>query len=89
MTRAPAARLWHGALACALSLVSGCSQPPSYDIEGALFPGWLVCVAAGILLASAGRWLMQRARIAIAYPALAYPCLAAAFTFAIWLIFFQ
>ena len=89
MTRATETRLWLGSIACALQLVSGCSQPPSYDIEGSLFPGWLVCVAAGVVLSATGRSLLLRARITIAFPALVYPCLAAAFTFAIWLIFFQ
>ena len=89
MTRAAHTRSWLGAMACVLSLVSGCSQPPSYDIEGSLFPGWLVCVAAGVVLAATGRSLLLRARITIAFPALVYPCLAAAFTFAIWLIVFQ
>jgi hypothetical protein len=77
------------AAACAALMTSGCSQAPSVDIMGSLFPAWLLCVVLGILLAVAGRWLLLRARIAILFPVLVYPCLAAGLTFAIWLVFFQ
>jgi hypothetical protein len=56
---------------------------------GSLFPAWLVCFVLGTLLAVVGRWLLLRVRIAVLFPVLVYPCLAAVFTFAIWLIFFQ
>lgn len=82
-------RLLYGLAACTLLLTTGCSRAPSYDIMGSLFPGWLVCLALGTLLAVAGRWLLLRARIAVVFPVLVYPCMAAVFTFAIWLIFFQ
>lgn len=55
---------------------------------GSLFPAWLLCIALGILFAVAARWLLLRARINLVFPVLIYPCLAAIFTFAIWLIFF-
>ena len=89
MTRHIVARLRYCAAACALLLTAGCSQGPSYDVMGSLFPAWLVCVVLGALLAVGGRWLLLRARIAVVFPVLVYPCLAAVFTFAIWLTFFQ
>lgn len=70
-------------------LIAGCSHDPSYDIMGSLFPGWLVCIALGVLFAVVGRWLLFRAHIAVVFPVLIYPCLAAVFTSAIWLLFFQ
>lgn len=81
--------LLNSAAACAAPMMAGCAQAPTYDIMGSLFPAWLVCIVLGVLLAVAGRWVLQRAGIQILYPVLVYPCLAAALTFAIWLVFFQ
>jgi hypothetical protein len=69
-------------------MLAGCSHAPTYDIMGSLFPAWLVCIALGTVLTVLARWLLLRARVALLYPVLVYPCLAAAFIFAIWLIFF-
>jgi hypothetical protein len=69
-------------------LLAGCSTAPTYDIMGSLFPAWLVCIVLGILLAVLARWLLLRYHISLLYPVLAYPCLAAFFTFSIWLVFF-
>jgi fructose-specific phosphotransferase system IIC component len=55
---------------------------------GSLFPAWLVCILVGTILTVLARWLLLRARIDLLYPVLVYPCLAAVFTFAIWLVFF-
>ncbi len=55
---------------------------------GSLFPAWLVCIALGILFAVAARWVLLRAHINLMFPVLVYPCLAAVFTLAVWLIFF-
>ncbi|MGB6689960.1 MAG: YtcA family lipoprotein [Terracidiphilus sp.] len=89
MTRKTTTMPLCSAAACAALMTAGCSQAPSVDIIGSLFPAWLLCIVVGILLAALGRWLLQRARIAVLFPVLVYPCLAAAFTFAIWLVFFQ
>ena len=76
-------------LTTGLSLMcSGCSRAPAIDVMGSLFPAWLLCIALGILLAVLTRWLLLRLRIQLVFSALAYPFLAAAFTFAIWLVFF-
>ena len=72
-----------------LSLMcSGCSRAPAIDVMGSLFPAWLLCIALGILLAVITHWLLLRFRIQLVFSALAYPFLAAAFTFAIWLVVF-
>ncbi len=70
-------------------LVSGCSRAPSFEIVGSLFPAWLFCLVIGILLATAGRWLLLRQGIIIVWPVLVYPSLAALFTFLLWLMFFS
>jgi len=69
-------------------LLAGCTRAPSFDIDGSLFPAWLVCLALGLLLAILARWLLVRQRVPIIVPILVYPSFAALFTFLLWLIFF-
>jgi YtcA family len=73
---------------CVSLLCSSCSQAPAIDLMGSMFPAWLLCIALGILFAVLTRWLLLRYRIQLLLPFLAHPCLAAVFTFAIWLVFF-
>ena len=74
-----------------LTVVSctGCSRAPSFDILGSFFPAWLVCLALGLLLTVAARWLLLRVRVVLALPILTYPSLAALFTCALWLTLFR
>lgn len=74
--------------ASVIFMAGGCSRAPTYDIMGSLFPAWLLCIFLGIVLTVIARWLLLRARIALLYPVVVYPCLAAVFTFCIWLVFF-
>lgn len=69
--------------------LAGCAQAPAYDIMGSLFPAWLFCIVIGILLAVLTRWLLLRFHIAVVFPVLVYPSLAAFFTFALWLILYS
>ena len=78
-----------GLVACAVLAMAGCSQAPSYDVAGSIFPAWLVCIIAGALLANLSRWFLLSTKIRVLFPILVYPSLAAAFTFAIWLVFYQ
>jgi hypothetical protein len=79
-------RWFTGALSLILLLAAGCSRAPDYDIMGSLFPAWLICVTVGAVLAVIVRVVLIRRKIQLLYPLLAYPCMAAVFTFAIWLI---
>ena len=82
-------KMWRFCLATSIALISSsCSQAPTIDVMGSLFPAWLLCIALGALAAVLTRWLLLRYRIQLLFPFLAYPCLAAVFTFAIWLVFF-
>ena len=69
-------------------LPRSCSQTPAFDIMGSLFPAWILCIVLGILLSAFTHWLLLRWQVRLLFPVLAYPCLAAVFTFSIWLIFF-
>jgi hypothetical protein len=69
--------------------MTGCGRAPSFDILGSFFPAWLVCLALGLLLTVAARWVLVRFQIVIALPILTYPSLALLFTLALWLLFFR
>jgi hypothetical protein len=84
------------AVAVALSsaaplLAAGCSRAPTFNILGSYFPSWLVCGVLGILLAAAVRLFFVRIKLEpeLSPLILVYPCLAAFFTFTLWLIFFS
>jgi hypothetical protein len=78
------------ALPLALAL-AGCSHAPTFNILGSFFPSWLICLIAGIGLAALVNWLLTRYKQEklIAWPVLIYPCLAAFFSFLLWLVFFS
>ena len=70
-------------------LLVGCSRAPSVEVLGSFFPAWLVCFIVAILLTALARLLVMRSRIKVPLPMLANPGLAAFFTFALWLVFFN
>ena len=69
--------------------LTGCGRAPSFDVLGSFFPTWLACLALGILLTAAPRWLLLRLHIVIALPVLTYPSLTALLSFALWLALFR
>jgi YtcA family len=69
--------------------LSSCSRAPSVDLLGSFFPAWLICLTLGILLTALARLVLLRLHMNLDLAALAYPSLAALFTFALWLIFFH
>ena len=76
-------------LPLALTLCTSCSRAPSFEILGSFFPAWLLCLALGLLLTVAARWVLLRVGVALALPTLTYPSLAAVFTFGLWLSVFR
>ena len=79
--------LIYGLVLASLVLAS-CGRAPSFDVLGSFFPAWLVCFIVAIALTALVRLLVMRLRFKVALPMLAYPGLAAFFTFALWLVFF-
>ena len=69
-------------------LLAGCGRAPTFDVVGSFFPAWLVCFIVAIVLTALARLLVMRLRLKVALPMLAYPGLAAFFTFALWLVCF-
>ena len=88
MTHVSRKQLLPWAASCTALMFAGCSHAPTYDIMGSLFPAWLVCIVLGTVLTVLARSLLLRYGVALLYPVFVYPSLAAAFIFAIWLIFF-
>jgi hypothetical protein len=68
----------------------GCQHAPSIDVLGSFFPAWLLCLTLGILLSTGTRFLLLVVHLeeALSPPMVMYPCLAALFTFGLWLLFF-
>lgn len=71
--------------------LAGCSHSPTFNILGSFFPSWLICLVAGIVFAVVVNWLLARSKLGdlIAWPVVTYPCLAAFFSFVLWLVFFR
>jgi hypothetical protein len=72
-------------------LLAGCSRAPSFNLLGSFFPAWIFCGVVGILLAVAVRLFFVRIKLdqQLKPLILVYPCLAAFFTFTLWLLFFS
>jgi hypothetical protein len=79
--------------ACAsVTLASaGCSRAPSLNILGSFFPAWILCGVVGIALTAIVRVSFVRANFEkeLSPLILVYPCLAAFFTFSLWLLLFS
>lgn len=70
---------------------TGCSRAPSFNILGSFFPAWILCGLIGIVLAVVARILFVRLNFEreLSPLVVVYPCLAAFFTFSIWLLLFR
>jgi hypothetical protein len=79
---------WAGFM-LATFLLAGCGRAPSFDVLGSFFPAWLICLALGVVLTVAARWLLSRVHLAIAVPVLTYPSLTGLFACALWLALFR
>jgi hypothetical protein len=79
------------ASSAAMLLIAGCSRAPSFNLLGSFFPAWILCGVIGILLALAVRFFFVRIKLEPQLKPLivVYPCLAAFFTFTLWLLFFS
>jgi YtcA family len=91
MKRKQSMVLWRGGAFGLLMMLSGCSRAPSFNILGSFFPSWLLCIVAGIVLASICYWVFVRMKLEkeIQPGIVVYPCLALFFCFTLWLIFFS
>lgn len=79
-----------GTVACTLALC-GCERAPSINVLGSFFPAWIFCIIAGIGLTVPTRFLLIRSQLdgELGPGVIIYPCVAALYSFSIWLIFFR
>ena len=77
------------AVAILLSL-PGCGVAPSVNVLGSFFPAWLICIVIGVVLTIVTWRGFVAMKIAsdLRPAALVYPCLAALWIFATWLLVF-
>jgi hypothetical protein len=87
----PARAISVSACSAAIVAVAGCARAPSFDILGSFFPAWILCGILGILLAVVVRLYFVHIKLEGRLKPLivVYPCLAAFFTFTLWLLFFS
>ncbi|HSV08024.1 MAG TPA: YtcA family lipoprotein [Candidatus Binatus sp.] len=84
-------RRGRGRLAVAVLLpLAGCGIAPSVNILGSFFPAWLICIVIGLVITILTLQGFVAMKIAsnLGPAALVYPCLAALWTFATWLVLF-
>jgi hypothetical protein len=69
---------------------NGCALSPSVNILGSFFPAWLISIVTGLVMALVVWRVLVATGIAphLTPPGLVYPCLAALFIFATWLLLF-
>jgi hypothetical protein len=84
-------RIGNFAAGTACLYCAGCSRAPSVGIIGSFFPGWMVCLVAGVISAFLVRFLLLRYRLEqeVAPLAVFYPCVVVLSTCLLWLILFR
>jgi hypothetical protein len=67
--------------------LSGCSGAPSVNIIGSFFPAWMICMAIGVVLTFAIRYVLVKLHLEseVGPLALFYPSLLTLLTCLIWL----
>jgi hypothetical protein len=71
--------------------IAGCRRAPTFNILGSFFPGWLICLFAGMGLSVVANRIFARFALdkELLWPIVVYPCLALLFAIIFWLIFFS
>lgn len=74
-----------------LLFLGGCRRAPAFNVLGSFFPGWILCMVAGILVTVAIRVVLYKMRVEeqIKLLPLVYTCLAVFFACVFWLLFFE
>lgn len=74
--------------AAAFCTLGGCS--PTWEVGGAYFPAWLICMVAGLACTLAVRFVLIRVRLDpwIRPRPLGYPAIGIFFTLLTYLLFF-
>lgn len=72
-------------------LIAGCARVPSIDVDGSFLPSWMLCIAAGVLVALAAHAYVLRRKLQqrVAPSVLFYPALAVSVACLLWLLLFR
>jgi hypothetical protein len=72
-------------------LIGGCARSPSFNVLGSYFPGWIICIVVGVLVASLLRMAINRIGWERGIPALPlfYFSLALLVACTLWLVTFE
>ncbi len=75
----------------AVMFLAGCSRAPAFNVLGSFFPGWIACIASGIVLTVILHFVLRRAGIERQLKALPllYLCSALIFGSVLWLLLFE
>jgi YtcA family len=70
--------------------LAGCSTSPSLNLLGSFFPAWMLCAAAGIVIAVILRQVLGTVGVNqyLIAPPLTYLSIAVAGTLLVWLVWF-
>ena len=84
-------RLCRTAAGMSLILLTGCRGAPSINVLGSFFPGWMFCMAIGVVGALLIRVVFIKANIEPYLPmrVLVYICLWVFITLFAWLLLFR
>ncbi len=83
--------LWRTAAGLSLILLTGCRGTPSINVLGSFFPGWMLCMAIGVVGSLLLRLVFIKTNIDAHLPmrTLVYVCLWVLITLLSWLLFFR
>jgi YtcA family len=87
----PARSLWRAAAGMSLMFVTGCRAAPSINVLGSFFPGWMFCMAIGVVGSLLLRLVFIKINIDAHLPMRTpvYICLWVLITLLSWLLFFR
>ena len=77
---------------CAISTtLTSCAHAPSVEIVGSIFPVWMVCLTAAVILTFLARKQLVRHKLEsqVGPVALFYPSMVVSFSCLLWLILFR
>lgn len=75
--------------ATALASLQGCAASPSLNVFGAYFPGWLFCMAGGLVMTLLARAIFNATGFGAGPLIVVYPLLTILFSLILWILFFM
>lgn len=72
-------------------VLGGCRRAPAFNVLGSFFPGWILCIVAGIVVTILIRAVLYRTGVErnLKLLPLVYTSLSVAIACIFWLLFFE